>query len=541
MTGIPPQFTAKFFENIDAENGNNFALHPITFNEVEKQIKLLRNDCSTGFDTIPVQYVKIVSEFLCSPLTSIINNCINKNVFPKLWKIARISPIPKIATPTCSSDYRPIPILSVFSKIFERLILNQLKVFIDSRLIYQITQSGYRKGHSAITLLQKLRDDIQKSFNKSEITMAIIADFSKAFDTVDFGTLIDKLLKLNFGNRFIRLIADYLNERYQFVQIDDQMSDLTKIQYGVPQGSILGPILFNIYVSDLANHTNSSCIQFADDTTFYKHTKVNEISTCAKLMSDDISSIKRYSVESNLIINKKKTKTMLFSTGRMSKIHNLDDPEIYKINLDDNSLERVNEMKLLGVKFDENLCWNGYVQDIIKSSYHTLKVIKKIKRYTPFLLKKQLAEMLILSRIDYGITLYGPNIPVYQIKRLQKVQNAVAGYVLGRYVKEKDIIKLNWLPIRERVSFSISKLAQKALYCNNWPSYLKLNFRTINRNLRSTDELMIERSTNPKTFSYYAEQKFNELPKELRNDMDSKIFAKESKKYYMNKATSRLS
>ena len=91
------------------------------------------------------------------------------------------------------------------------------------------------------------------------------------------------------------------------------------------------------------------------------------------------------------------------------------------------------------------------------------------------------------------------------------------------------------------MSFSISKLAQKVLYCYNWLSYLKLNFRTINRNLRSTDELMIERSTNPKTFSYYAEQKFNELPKELRNDMDSKIFAKESKKYYMNKATSRLS
>ena len=139
-----------------------------------------------------------------------------------MWKIARISPIPKVKVPTKLSDYRPISVLPVLSKVFERIILNQVKQFIDKHEVYQSRQSGYRKGHSCITVLLKLRDDIQCALNSSEVATALFADYSKAFDIIPFDILLKKLIELGFSSPFIHLINSYLTDRYQFVQIEDK-------------------------------------------------------------------------------------------------------------------------------------------------------------------------------------------------------------------------------------------------------------------------------------------------------------------------------
>ena len=134
----------------------------------------------------------------------------------------------------------------MLSKIYERGILHQIKVTIEENHLYRATQSGYRQGHSCITLLHKLHNDITSAMKRSEITIAVMADYSKAFDTVDFETMLNKLKALNFSNDFIKLIAKYLTDRFQFVQFDDKKSPLLRVVYGVQQGSILGPILFNL-------------------------------------------------------------------------------------------------------------------------------------------------------------------------------------------------------------------------------------------------------------------------------------------------------
>ena len=158
----------------------------------------MRNDCSTGYDKIPVPFIKPVAEYLEPPLKFIINNFIVTSTFPGIWKIARISPIPKIVNPSQLKDYRPISILPILSKIYEKLVLQQMTKFIEKQLIYYKHQSGYRKNHSKATLLMKLYDDIKTSMNKSEITIAIFADYSKAFDTIDFYTLIQKMQRFIF-------------------------------------------------------------------------------------------------------------------------------------------------------------------------------------------------------------------------------------------------------------------------------------------------------------------------------------------------------
>ena len=154
--------------------------------------------------------------------------------FPKLWKTAKIRPIPKISSPTSNSDYRPISILPILSKIFERIMLSQLKVTLEQHHVLNDTQSGYRQGHSCVTILHKLHNDIQLSFKKGDVTLTVMADYSKAFDTVNYSTLVTKLRSLKFSYSFIYLIIDYLSDRQQYVQIDDKKSNLRQVKYGVP-------------------------------------------------------------------------------------------------------------------------------------------------------------------------------------------------------------------------------------------------------------------------------------------------------------------
>ena len=157
--------------------------------------------------------VKLVAENIASPLTYIINECIRLSKFPTEWKWARISVIPKINNPTTGDDYRPISILPILSKVFERLIMKQLCNFIEINNIYSSTQAGYRRNHSTNTILTKMRDNVLNAMNKGEVIISILADFSKAFDTVDYTVLIKKLSKLNMSPEFLHLILSYISDK----------------------------------------------------------------------------------------------------------------------------------------------------------------------------------------------------------------------------------------------------------------------------------------------------------------------------------------
>ena len=227
-------------------------------------------------------------------------------MFPDLWKTARVCPIPKVTNASEPKDFRPISVLPILSKIFEKIILQQLSKFIEEEAIYKSTQAGFRKGHSTVTLLLKLKDDIIKASKRGEITLAVFADYSKAFDTVHHETLLKKLHYLNFSKSTIHTIHSYLTNRTQYVQIDDKKSTQSNINYGVPQGSILGPILFNIYVTDLTSNTSTNCLQYADDTNLYSHCKPKDIASCCKEMEKNIKQITSWSRDNNLIFNPEK-------------------------------------------------------------------------------------------------------------------------------------------------------------------------------------------------------------------------------------------
>ena len=294
-----------------------FDVRPVCYREVLNELHSLRNDCSTGPDHIPAKLLKLVAEYLASPLTNIINTLIRNRQFPSAWKVARICAIPKANEVRSEQDLRPISILPFMSKVYEKLIFRQMNAFIEKHLIINSNISAYRKGQSTITVLQAIRDDVIKAMKRGEVTMMVLADFSKAFDTVQFSKLILKMSKLGFSKPFLKWTLSYLTDRRQFVQIDDKLSNMATVKFGVPQGSILGPVLFNIYVADLQSELSTKGYQYADDTTLYIHAKPKNLEILQTTASDTLSQLSDWSDRNSLALNSTKAKLMIISTREM--------------------------------------------------------------------------------------------------------------------------------------------------------------------------------------------------------------------------------
>ena len=341
-----------------------------------------------------MRFIKPVSDHLISPLVHIINNLIDKKVFPNSWKIARVCPIPRVDQPTLVKDFRPISVLPILSKVYERVILKQLCNFIEKESLYTTTQSDFRKGHSTTTILLKIRDDIKRAMNKSEVTLAILIDYSKAFDTIDQNILLEKLLKFNLSPQAIEIIFSYISHRKQYVQVDDTSSEISNMYFGIPQGSILGPVLFNFYVANLSETLCSTSAQYTDDTTIYDSCKNSEIKSCAQNLEKDLNNLSQWSTNENLF-NEDKTKSILFSTSQLAQKHQLSDSNTYQIKCNEKAVKRVQCANLLGTHFDENFSWKDHVNNVVKSCSGTLRILRQFKRFTPLNVRKTLAETLV--------------------------------------------------------------------------------------------------------------------------------------------------
>ena len=226
--------------------GMRFQLSPVTSENVLKVIKNLLLDCSTGTDQILTRFIKIVAECLTVPLTSIINKYIAKAYFPKQWKIAQVSPVPKIDDPVSNNQLQPISVLPVLSKVFKKLVAIQMTTYADHAHLLDNRISAFCKRHSTTTALLRVRDNICCAMKRKEFMLMVLANFSKAFDTISFSATIMKFYKLGFLKPFLKWLLSYLSRRSQFVQINNRNSSNQSSQYSIPQGSILGPMIFNL-------------------------------------------------------------------------------------------------------------------------------------------------------------------------------------------------------------------------------------------------------------------------------------------------------
>jgi hypothetical protein len=348
-------------------------LQPATRNEVIKLINDLKSDSSSGWDEFSPKVIKYCHFFLLDPLIHLINLSLSQGIFPHELKLAKVIPIFKSGNLNIFTKYRPISVLPVLSKIFERIFYNRLFDFLNQEKLLYNNQFGFRKSHSTQMPLILLTDHILNAIDTGDYVLGVFLDFSKAFDTVDHLILLQKLEHYGVRGVAHSWIKSYLENRKQFVYYNETQSCCKFIKCGVPQGSILGPLLFLVYINDLPTISqNLKMYMFADDTNvFLKGSNIRELE---RIMNHELSLLSEWLKSNKLSLNVSKTHYMLFTSPRKKVNYKL------SLNIENDEISKVSHTKFLGVVLDSKLTWKDHVSYIKGKISKSIGIIHRAKQ-----------------------------------------------------------------------------------------------------------------------------------------------------------------
>ena len=447
--------------------------------------------------------------------TKIINLSILNNKFPNSEKVAVVHPLYKgDGDANNMKYYRPVSNLSFLSKIIEKSILLQLNRFLLENNLIPDNQSAYRANHSTETCITAVLNDLLNSLDDGKITLMFMLDLSAAFDTVHHQVLKEELMKIGIQDSALAWISNYLDSRFFRVEINDQSSQKVPLQQGVPQGSVLGPVLFLLYVRGLGKLFADASVshqQFADDSQGYE--VIGSVQVSIPKILSLILKIKQWLAGKFQKLNEDKTKFMLI--GSKKKLKNLKNSHNLKFFiLNGHKVKLQSSLKDLGVFIDENLTCNKQISILVKSCNNQLQNLYAIKKYVTRNCLKMLVVNQILSRIDYCNSIY-VNLPNYQLRKIQMCMNKSARLIHGARFTDRVtplLINLHWLPIKARIMFKICCQVKKVLITGK-PNYLKPHL------IRTRTRLQVPRVKTmfgKRAFKYYAPTVYNSLPLSLR-------------------------
>lgn len=492
--------------------------------EVLKAILSVKSN-SIGYDGIDPRFIKILLPNLLPFLTFFFNKIFTSSVFPMQWKHAKVIPVPK-----SNSELRPIAIIPYLSKIMEKLMHLQINEYINNFNLLTACQSGFRSKHSCVTALINVSEDIRSEMDVGKINILVLLDHSKAFDTVDHAILSMKLRRLyNFSNTSTRLIESYLSGRSQSVFMNNIYSSALPVNKGVPQGSILGPLLFSLYVNDLPQHVKHSKIHlYADDVQLYISSSTQTIGENVRKLNDDLKNIYLWATSNNLCLNPRKSKCIVIHKKTTKINTNFD------VMLNNQRIELVSSAKNLGIIFNNNLTWSNHVNSIVGKLYYMLRTLWQTQFYTPMNIRMLIAKVYLMPCLLYGCEVFA-NCDANSMNKLRKIFNNVIRYVFGLRKNSRVSAysgKLYGMSLQNLMNIKVLTLLHKIIYLKE-PSYLhnRLNFSRSGRGKKITT--FRHRSETSKTqFFLHSVHLWNYLPNIFQTNNNTIAFKKDITKHF---------
>lgn len=519
---------------------NSIFLKPIDITETKGYIFELKISKSPGIDEITARTLREVADYIAPPLTQIINLCFEQSNCPEHFKTAIVRPLHKGGDKQLMENYRPISLLSNVGKIFEKALKKRMVDFLLKNDLLSNRQFGFKKNVSTQDAIAHLTHLIYNNIDRSTPSIAVFIDLAKAFDTISHTKLLEKLNHMGIRGNARQLIENYLKNRKQYVKIGDTLSDPLIIKNGVPQGTVLGPILFIIYINDLLAYKSSGTIlSYADDTVILYNDE--NWSNLKNKVSQDLKGIKDWLDINLLTMNVKKTKFLPFASYRNSLPAYTHIP-LHNSNCNDDKckcktyIEKTETFKYLGVTIDMNLKWETHICSLVKKLRSFCYVFKQLREFLPTKSLKQVYCALIESHLTYGIIGWGG---VYKTKLndLEVIQKLLI----------KIIFRKNLRFSSHELFFETKIFDIRQLYCKVLLEHIYKNPNLINTHIpekmystrskenKTIDYPIVRKSHGKRSHAFLAVKVYNILPKFIKEEKSSRKYSRCIKEWLLSR------
>ena len=514
-------------------------LTPVTSIEVNDLINILNPSKSVGPNSIPIKLLKIIGCSVSPLLALLVNQSFQSGIFPDKLKIAKVIFIFKKGNPELPSNYRPISLLPIFSKIFEKVMYKRLHRFLEIHKVLYSLQFGFQENHSIDHALVSLTEAVRSTLDNKRLGCGIFIDLQKAFDTVNHRILLSKLEHYGIRGCALEWFRSYLSDRKQYVSVNGSNSNLLSITCGVPQDSVLGPLLFLIYINDLPNVSKKLTFYlFADDTNIYYESK--DLFNLIKIVNKELRLVKKWLDANKLSLNIDKTNYIIFHSSAVSV------PSGSDIKIGKKHIKRVKFVKFLGLLLDEHLSWKYHLSELSKKLARTCGMFFKIRNLLPLDVLFCLHNALFLPFLQYGLIVWGQTYASYidPIFKLQKkavraisfqprMSPSLPIFNDFKLLKLSEIFELRLLTF---VFDSINKTSPSCFHDFFLLSSSVHQYST--RQASQGDLYMFKKNSlqyGLKSIRYHGAKLWNTLPLELRNAPTKIMFKTKLKIHLLNK------
>lgn len=516
-------------DTVFPEANNSFSLRNVTADEVYNSIFQVKSN-AVGLDHVPLRFIKMLIPAILFHIVHVINTIFTTSSFPLLWKHAKIIPVPKKNNSILVSDFRPISIIPACSKVCERLIKSQIEDYISNFKPLYNNQSGFRKYHSTTSLMLNVTEKARQDLDRGKATIMVCLDFTKAFDSMNHAKLLLKLKQnFNFSSSLCDLIFSYLTERKNYVHVNNTISSSFTLHCGVPQGSILGPLLFSMYIDDFPN-----CISiltphlFADDVQLTCSAPLENIDETIALVDLDLTSVSDWALENDLTLNPTKSQALVVYKYSLRQ-------SINTITLNNSVIPFSAKINSLGIVMNELLNWDDHINKVCQTVYTCLKKLYLVDSFLSPATRKKLIQSLIVPHFTYAAEIYS-GCSASCKNRLNVCINSCIRFIysLRRFDSLHNFrYALFGFGVEKFFCFRILLLLFKVILFQS-PEYLFSSLK-FSRFIRTKQLIIPFHSTNYMSQSFFirAFRYWNVLPIYLKNRVTLKTFRSDLLKYLL--------